>query len=275
MSIFSYLDYREFVSIKLKELKKNRPGFSQALFARKSEIPNTYLTNVLKGRGNFNSDQIFAIARELDLNPLESDYLALLKEFDQCSSPDRKLHLKQEIESRRAQAHKTEAFISAKVRKNEHELIVKYYSDPLIKIVHVLLQIPKYQKKVEKIAEDMLLPSSYVDGILKTLQELELIRFVDKHVEVLHRNFHLSKDSAMLLPHQSLMRARSVQRLQQVPQDQRYSFSVTCTGTEKTRELIQQKFLAFLKEIESEVKTALPENAYQMNFDLFPWNEPR
>ena len=52
----------------------------------------------------------------------------------------------------------------------------------------------------------------------------------------------------------------------------RYSFSVTFATENKIREQIQQKFLAFLGEIELLVKDGEGDNAYQLNFDLFPWN---
>lgn len=78
----------------------------------------------------------------------------------------------------------------------------------------------------------------------------------------------------MLVPHQSLMRMRSLARLQELPAEKRYSFSVTFSTSERIREQIQQKFLALLKEIEPLVKGGASENAYQINFDLFPWNDP-
>ena len=139
--------------------------------------------------------------------------------------------------------------------------------------MHVLLQVPKYAGEPTKIAEDLNISSRYLQKVLDVLQELSIISFKDKVIEVLEKNFHLPKESPMLLPHQTLVRLKSTQRLQEVEIDKRYSFSVTFTGTEETRSDIQKKFLEFIQGIEKTVKKAPAENAYQLNFDLFPWND--
>jgi uncharacterized protein (TIGR02147 family) len=272
VTIFNYLDYREYLSDECKRRKKDQPGFTQDRLATRSGIRSAYFSNVLKGRANLNSDQIFAVSEELALPPHEGQFLMLLKEFDQCVSQERKARLKEEITEIQSRALKTESHISVQVRRNEHELIMKYYGDPWIKVVHVLLQIPRYASDTKLMADDINMTETHLNEILNTLQELEIIRWSDKKVEVLAKNFHLPKDSAMLLPHQFLMRMKSAVRMQEVPADKRYSFSVTFSSTEKVREAIQQKLLGLLAEIQPMVKSGASENAYQLNFDLFPWN---
>ncbi len=273
MSIFNYLGYREFLDFEIKRRKRSLPGFTQASLAKAAGIRTSYLTNVLKGRGNFNSDQIDALAQQLKLRPEETYYLFLLKEYDQSTMPARKISIWREIERLQEASKKTESHISVKVRTENQNLITKYYGDPLIKIVHVLLQVPKYAGEPTKIAEDLNISSRYLQKVLDVLQELSIISFKDKVIEVLEKNFHLPKESPMLLPHQTLVRLKSTQRLQEVEIDKRYSFSVTFTGTEETRSDIQKKFLEFIQGIEKTVKKAPAENAYQLNFDLFPWND--
>lgn len=273
MSIYEYLDYRKYLSFELKRRKNEGLGFTQAQLAQASGMRNTYLTNVLKGRGNFNSDQIYTLSTNLKLSEKETEYLFLLKELDQTTSITRKQALKLQIETARETSKKTENYISAKVRQNEHDLVMRYYSDPMIKVIHIMLQIPRYAQNHSRVGEDLNIQKNYLRTLLEILVELDIIRFKEKTVEVIQKNFHLPKESPILLPHQILMRQKSGQRLQEVPKDKRYSFSVTFSATEETRHLIHQKYLEFLKEIESLVKESNSENAYQINFDLFPWND--
>jgi len=273
MSIYKYLEYREFLTSELKRRKEIQPSFTQEKLAEQCGMRNTYLSNVLKGRGNFNSDQIYALAHHLKLNESETHYLFLLKEYDQCTVAARKNKLKTEIESSRSKMNRTEAHISAKVRKDEPLLLMKYYSDPLVKVVHLMLQIPRYASNVSKISGELNIQPRQLRETLDILTETEMIRFKGNQVEVLQKNFHLPKESPMLLPHQLMMRSRSSQKLMETQPERRYSFSVTFSGTEKTRAHIHQQFLEFLKGVEKEVKDAPSENAYQINFDLFPWNE--
>jgi uncharacterized protein (TIGR02147 family) len=274
MSIYAYLEYRHFLAEEIKKRKKTGLGVTQAELAKACGMQNTYLTNVLKGRGHFNSDQIYALASNLKLSEEETNYLFLLKEYEQSASAERKEKLKRQLDAFKQQALKSEKYISAKPPADEQALLMKYYGDPMNKIVHLLLQIPRYTENYSRAAIDLNIQKKYLQKILETLIELKMIEFKDdKTALVLKKNFHLPKESLMLLPHQLLMRQKAAQRLLEVPIDKRYSFSVTFSATEEVRRSIQQKFLEFLKDIEQLVKEAESENAYQINFDLFPWND--
>ena len=106
MSIFEYLDYRLGLRAVLEKRKKDTPGFTQTRLADQSGIKNTYLTNVLKGRGNFSSDQIFALAKNLKLGRLETQFLFVLRELDQTLMPERRLLLQSELQALRQKAEK-------------------------------------------------------------------------------------------------------------------------------------------------------------------------
>lgn len=272
MSIFRYLDYRKYLTEEFETRRKNLPSFTLGKVAAAAEIQNTYLTNALKGRANLNSDQIFAIARFLGLNELESHYLFLLKELDQSVSAARKKALQKEIDGLRAKGQKSESHLTAQAPENNPDFLMRYYGDPHLKIIHLLLQIPRYAQDPRKIEPELRLEKSVLDKGLTALVELGLIRFEGKAVEVLRKNFHLPKDSPILLAHQSLMRMKSSERISALSPERRYSFSVTFSTTEEVRAAIHDEFLGFLKKIEKMVKGSEGVNAYQMNFDLFPWS---
>ena len=221
MGIFEYLDYREFLTDECRKRRKHQPGFTQARLAEASRIGNTYFTNFLKGRANLNSDQVFALARELALSGEETHYLMLLKESDQCTLADRKKALRAEVDALRARALKTESHISAQVRRDEHELILTYYGDPWNKVVHLMLQIPRYANDPARIAGDLNLRPAQLNGVLKVLKDLGIIDWGEKRIEVVQKNFHLPKESPMLQPHQTLMRMKSATRLLELPPELR------------------------------------------------------
>ena len=272
MSIFEYLDYRLGLLAILEKRKKDTPGFTQTRLADQSGIKNTYLTNVLKGRGNFSSDQIFALAKNLKLSRLETQFLFVLRELDQTVMPERRLLLQSELQALRQKAKKTEHRIATQVADDDPERVVRYYSDPQIKIVHILLQIPRFANNPALLGPTLGLQPDAVNRVLEVLIDLAIIRYETKSIQVLKKNYHLPKESPMLLAHQVLMRLKSAERLQVVSPEKRYSFSVTFSTSESTRAAIHEEFLQFLAKIESQVKSSVGENAYQINFDLFPWN---
>ena len=88
---------------------------------------------------------------------------------------------------------------------------------------------------------------------------------------VVGRNKHLPKDNPLCGPHQALMRLKSIDQMQRLSSEEAYSFSATITGTEETLAEIREAYLAFVKKAETIVKPAPSKKAFQMNFDLFPW----
>ena len=59
--------------------------------------------------------------------------------------------------------------------------------------------------------------------------------------------------------------------MQRLSSNEAYSFSATITGSDETREALHEAWLGFLKKAESLVKESRSEKAFQINFDLFPW----
>jgi DNA-binding IclR family transcriptional regulator len=135
----------------------------------------------------------------------------------------------------------------------------------------VFLQVARYAQDPSSIAEAAGIGPERLEKIFATLRELGIVAFEKKTAIVLQKNFHLPKDSPMLLPHQTLMRTLATQRLVELPPEQRYSLAVTFSASEETRRKLHSRFLEFLKEAENLVKGSKSEGVYQMNFDLFPW----
>lgn len=272
VSIFSYLDYREALLALISKKKEQRKGFTLRSLAEKCRIQSTYLSNVLHGRADLSSDQIYALAQELGLSETENDYLNLLLSWDRSGVALRKKRLKQKIDDLRAREFNTKKALSKVRLLSEEECIREYYLDPFHMLVHVFLTIERYNRRTSHIADALGVDSDRIKHSIDTLVRLGYIEKSESGYDLLKQRIHLPESSPVCRPHQELMRIRSLSRLQSVQESARYGVSVTFSSDAQVLTRLKEVFLEFLAKAEKIVDEGPAERAYQMNFDLFPWH---
>jgi len=270
-NIYESLHYRKWIRSQAEDWKKSRPGHTLSRLAQQTGIQPPYLTNVLKERAHLNADQFYSVAKAFALNRQETEYGLMLLEWERSSLEERKQALKQQIEIYRKEKLKTENHLQAQKVDASEENMIRFYSNPELVLVHAFLGVPRYAQNLKLIADSLKIEMSKLEELLKELKDYGLIQVTAKGTEKTGRSLHLSKTSAIWRSHQLLMQFRSLQRMQQLQESERYNFSVTFTADEKTREKIHREFLALLSKVEKLVKEAPSEEVYQMHFDLFPW----
>jgi len=84
ISVFSYLDYRQFLKDKLFEKKREFPKFSNQFFVQKIGLKSrNFLPLVLKGERNISNATVLKIARALNFSKKELEYFETLVQFNQ------------------------------------------------------------------------------------------------------------------------------------------------------------------------------------------------
>lgn len=271
MNIYSHRRYQSALFEVIESKKKLPEKWTLRKLAQKCGLQASFLTNVLKGRFDFNADQLYVIADHLVLTAEEKTYLLLLLEHQRSAHPGRKKELLSKIEKMREKHLATEKHLLAKVVETPLEKITEYYLDPFVQLVHVHLNFPHYQTQPQRLCKDLGISSKHLSKILSLLIRLSYVQNSDGRYKVIAKNKHLPKESPLCGPHQALIKLKSIDQMQRLDPEEIYSFAVTFTGTDETKAKIREEFLQFLKRVESVVKAADSQNVYQMNFDLFPW----
>lgn len=270
ISLFSSTEYRRAVEAAVERVRFHKP-LSYAQLSKQSGVQATYFSNVLKGRASFSSDQLYRVARALEVSETELEFLLLLLEWDRCSVKDRKRELTRRIEAMREDNLTTARHLAAKKVAPEDASASEYYFDAMTKVVHVYLGVERYAREPKLIAEALKIPVEYLGRLLETLVRLGYVERKGSGYVVRLKHRHLPDDSPLCLPHQTLMRTRSLEQFQRLPRGKRYGVSVTFSATPETKARIQAEFLDFLKKAESLVGASRETHVFQMNFDLFPW----
>ncbi len=272
MSIYKHLKYRPAIE-EIVENRRTLPGkFTLRALAEGAGLQASFLTNVLKGRFDFNADQLFAVCHVLALSATERDYLLLLLELERSVFKPRKEELKKQIDEIRKENQKSEKHLAVKAVELSSDAQAQYYLDPFAQLTLVYLNLAPYNRQPEKLGAALGISQTHLGEILKILTGIGYVQREGQTYKVIARDRHLPKRNPLSGPHLTLMRLKSIDQLQRLSLDQSYSHSVTFTGTEETKEALSDAYLTFLKKAESIVRPAKSEKVFQMNFDLFPWD---
>lgn len=271
MSVFAFNSYTEALNPVLQRKREEDSTWTLAKLAQECQMQPSYLTNVLKGRADFNSDQLYRIGDQLGLKTEEVDFLHLLLELKRTTFEKRKQQLNKQIQDIQKQQLRAEKHLTTKSVELSAEQLEQYYLNPYIQLVHIYLGTHDGTSSAESLAKKFLTTTDQMSSILKVLEEIKYIHKKGARYEVLVRGQHLPRESHILRPHHVMMRMKSLDQMQRLAPDQTYSFSATISTLPEVRTQLQAEFLKFLKVAEKLVRGHKPQNLYQINFDLFPW----
>lgn len=273
LNILNYRDYKIFIKDALRE-KKNRVSgrFTYDRMAKACGIQKTYLSRVLNSEdSHLSEDQLYLAATYLGLTKQERKYLQLMRSRQKSSSVQYQAEIQSEMDTFRQANERSEHHLSAEPINSEVEL-AQYYLDPNLMLAHIFLTVEKFRKDLKLLARQLNLSAEYLTDILMKLEQMKLIKLSADGYVLLKDSTHLSVDSPFYFPFRCMQRVKSLDRIQKVPKEKSYNFSVVFSADEATRREIKTKFLSLLETIEKVSRSAPAEDVYQINFDLFDWS---
>lgn len=272
MNIFKYIRYQEIIEKSVKMRKKIDSKYTFRRLSERTNIQNTYLTNVLKGRAELNTDQLYLVTKELNFNLEEQEYMTLLLEYSRCSLPERKAQLLVKIHNVQNEHLDTSKHLEAQSASATFDYAAEYFLDPLCSIIHLFFEIPKFARNPQSIQNQLGISKEKFDKIIDLLIEMKALEFSKGQLKYKEHNYHLNKNSNLNQTAQILMKLKSVEQLEKLSAQRANVFSATFSANDEVRTQIHDEFLKFVKKVEKLVKGATPEKVFQLNFDLFPWH---
>lgn len=272
--LYRHTSFKDILQELVSFQKKKDPEFNFSVLAKILGVQKTYLSKVMNSGGLLSSDHLFLLAEFYSLSRNEQEYLALIAEYERTGLARRKNILRDRIASIQLEQRKTKNSLKAEqIEDSGDNARTSYYLDPFAAVVHICLGMPSLVGDPKKVARYLGLTD---DRVLDLTQTLEKNGFVEpikdgKSFRVLKNNIHLAPNSPLIPAGDALIRLVSAFHLLKTTNDRRFAFSTTFSANEETKAKIHDAFLKFLREIEPMVQQASSEEAYQMNFDLFPW----
>lgn len=267
-NIFDYLDYRKYLTDYYTFMKKNTKGFTYARFSEIAGLksPN-YLKRIMDGEFRLSKNNTERVASGCGLNKSETNYFALLVDFNDEKSLKVKNQLIKKLStiSRRV--------IKKELTGDQYKVLSKWYYLVVRNMVN--LKDFKYDKKwVAKKLHPFITPSQ-AEEALTLLLELGLIQF-DQGKVVQASKHQASSDEVQNLAvrnYHSQMIPVAIEALRAKSIKQREIRSTTMGVTQETALKLKGKIKDFFNElvdtVAEEDKGKTPDDVWQLNLQFF------
>lgn len=275
-ALYRHADYRPAIKDLMLERKKTNPRSTFHALANAVRVQDSYLSKVMNGHAHFSADQLYLATRFLSLTNDDEDYLRLLHDFQTSAVESRRKQLKGKIRERQETHLDTQKHLRAETLSvAQGPSTDAYYLDPLHQIVHVALSVPRYQKSIDRLAKELMIPAARAHSYVSAIAEMGLAEHVDGVWRSTGRHLHLQRDSPIYGPWEAQLRMLGHARKHLQPKEQAYSFSVVFSGNEDARRELVRRLLDLIRDAETLVGEAPEEEVYQLDLDVFSWTKTR
>lgn len=271
MNIFKSINYRGILTELIEERRKGDRRWSFQGLAEAIRVPKSYISRVAHGDADLSHDQLYLACDYFELTVDETQYLDMLLQYERCGLEKRKVSLKAEIHKLQRRFLDPGRVLKSETNDGTVPLQSEYYLNPLLQIIHCALAIPSFQQNVATLATVLQLSRERLNDCIHKLERMGLCERNDETVTASDHSVHLPKDSPIASAWQNQLRLMSLQRMQSIPREDFFSYSVVFSADRMMDSEVRRKFLAFLCAIQSESQERVTEKVYQLNFDLVPW----
>ena len=264
ISIYSYTDYRAFISDYFADRKLSGNGLSYACFAKKAGFKaRSFIIKVLKGEKALSGPSIGRVARALDLQKKERDYFKALVLFNNEKSLEKKNRYFKDLQS----AHQSNKAIL--LRKDQFEYFQKWYC-PVLREVAVYCDWKKDFRKLGSLLDPPISAKEAKQGV-ELLLRLNLLKkqdgaYVQTAAAITTGDEVRNIAVADFQRKTSDLSRRAIARFGNQQEISTLTFGTNETGFKE----IQSEIRAFRKKLISMIAAHGPDRVYQLNLQLFP-----
>ena len=269
-NISFYDEYREII----KDLSKEA-SLSFKKIAESCQIHSSYFSRVMVDKADFNQEQLYKIAKALDLLDWEIDYLLALGELAGSGNVNHKNFVQKRINKLKEEHQKLKRNLHKSSEGLSEKDIESLYTDPLTPIIYLHLTIKRFRDNTELISKKLGLSKVQLNSELQKLQKLGIIRIEGKNdifinIKTIHFDEANPIFNRFLINRRIDSLSRATKR-EKGPSD--YQFSVLFSSTEEKKKEIKALFLEFVRKaqkasMEGE-KSRAKKDLFSMNFDLY------
>ena len=127
MSIFSYIDYREYLKATLSSKPKKGYG-EMSRWAHSCHIHPALMSLILKGERDLSLEQAFALGSHLEHTPIEQEYFIALVQYFRAGTQDFKNHILDKMNSLKNEATKVKKRFQHEAELSEEAKLLFYSS---------------------------------------------------------------------------------------------------------------------------------------------------
>lgn len=266
MNLFESNDYRAYLEDHIKAQPKRGHGMKLKI-AEELRVHPTLVTQVLKGRKSFSSEQAFKIAKFIGLNDLEKDYFLTLLELDRAGTSELRKFLEKKLLKLREEGAKVKNRVSVYSTLSESDQAL-FYSHWYYSAVRLSSGLDG-NMTLQSLADRLDLPEDLVRKILDFLISRGLV-VEQKNGSLTQgpQNTFLPSDSPLISRHHMNWRMKAIERHPKLSTNE-LAFSAPVTLSERDFSTVHKICLDFIQKVSKVVSDSPPEQLGCINIDWF------
>ena len=261
-TVFAHSNYKAIMKDHLRE-KGRRGALSRA--AEALGCQRSFLSRIMNSKMQLTPDLAFKLCLHWKLAPAEREYFTALVDFERAVDPTFRDHLRDKIKDMR-QTHES---LSERAKRpaptSAHD--TTYFSSWHWTAIHFFTSIPEFQT-VEAIAARLSLSQEFVLLCLQQLLQWGFVAKTGNRWEYKGGEYHLPKDSPLVILHHQNWRQKAVMSAQGLRTDSIH-FTNVHTISRKDFPLLKERVLKFISETNELLKASAIEDCVVLSCDLF------
>lgn len=269
VSIYKYLDYRDWLKALFEEKKKESPHFTYRLLGSKVKLDPSFLAKVMSGKRDLSPKSVVAIASYFSLTASETDYFQKLLCFSKAKETTEKQELFDELLTLRHTSSRT-------IFADQYE----FYSQWYYSAMRNLLQVYRFDGTDYRSLGQALAPAItelQARNAVELLLRLELIALDDKgfyKLTELAVTTGSQWDSLAIRKYHQNNIELGKEAIDRFPKEIRDISGLTMNIGREDIPRIREMVTQFRQELIQFVNSsATPEQVYHLNMQFFPFSK--
>ncbi|MCP4911494.1 MAG: TIGR02147 family protein [Oligoflexia bacterium] len=267
MSIFEYLDYKEYVAAWVE----SRPKKGHGQWRKISQFLNVHtslMSQVFKGDKDLSFEQAALLCDYLGHGELESDYFLLLVQYARAGNQALRNILEKQLERKSSEAKNLSKRIKKDLELTEEQKS-QYYSSWVYSAVRLGAGI-KDLNEVDDFAQILKLDPKFVNGIFQFLIESGLVvKKDDGTIDMGKAYTHLDKDSPWTKVHHTNWRKKAFERYDHLDNESELIYTSPVSLSFEDAQKIRELHIKHIQKIMKIITDSEPETLFSLGIDWF------
>jgi uncharacterized protein (TIGR02147 family) len=265
MTIFDYSDYKAYLTEFIAALPKKGRGQINRM-AEYIGVHPTLISQVLNGQRDLSQEQIHKLCGYLGLQPLESDFLILLLQFERAGTVELKKYYKGKLD----EAKKASLNIGRRLEKRRELTDLErsiFYSNWLYLAVWLFLSVDDGQT-LEAVTHRFAISRQQASVILNFLKNCQLCSEESGIFQMKSQHIHLEFGSPFLNRHHTNWRIKSMAQMESLNEEE-MMFTSPFSISRKDFARIREELMKLIKSTSAVIKDSPAEEIACLNLELF------
>lgn len=271
MNVFEYDNCRDFLTDYIGNLPKRGRGFPRKL-ASAIEVSPVVISQVLNGSRLFTTEQGFATAEFLNLEPLEKDYFIALINQERAGTKKLSQYYNEQAKTALRKHSEIQNRIKDSKELDDNAKAI-YYSEWYYSAIRLLVCNPEVNTAAD-IAKTLPLPLQRIRDTLQFLEEYQLITKTKNGYNWLGTSTHIPASSPLVSRHHQNWRMKATNNLfRDINQTEEVFFTAPMIIDKQSATKLREKILNFISSNQKLLRDAPSKNLFCLNIDFFEIKE--